>query len=181
MSPIDTLFQKVETATTQSLKKTLIMLCSVVFLLAFIGLYKIRYDQLLLVNSAKNAISDNNKINSLLGKKMILDQEKEALIKDYENLTEKNLMSIVEKAVQENKIELEGSFKESFKLVPIPFEEDFVEQQITIKTENLSLKNFINLIDSLRKESFVMFREIKIENKGKNPACQAILSMRKRK
>lgn len=181
MNPIDTIFEKIETATSGSLKKALIVLCSTVFFIAFIGLYKIRYDQYSLINTARSAISDNNKINALLSKKMILDQNKEALAKEYENLSEKNLVNIIEKVIQENKIELDTSYKESLKIVQIPFEEDFIEQRVTIKTENLSLKNFINLIDSLRKESFVMFREIKIENKGKAPVCQALLSMRKKK
>ncbi len=112
---------------------------------------------------------------------MSLDQEKEAWAKEYEGLSERNLVNIIEKVLQENKIELDQPYKDSLKTVQIPFEEDFIEQQITIRTENLNLKNFINLIDSLRKENFVMFREVKIENKGKTPVCQALVTMRKKK
>lgn len=181
MNPIDNLFEKIETATVESLKKVLIIICSIVFFLAFIGLYRVRYNQYSMIEAVKKAISNNTKINNLISKKMSLDQEKEAWAKEYEGLSERNLVNIIEKVLQENKIELDQPYKDSLKTVQIPFEEDFIEQQITIRTENLNLKNFINLIDSLRKENFVMFREVKIENKGKTPVCQALVTMRKKK
>lgn len=181
MGPIDKFFHTIETTTEGTLKKGLIIFCSLVFLAGFLGIYKNRYDQMALVDKARQAITSNNRINAMVNKKFHLDHEKEALIQSGIGQGKKDLLKIIEAAAQDLEIDLDQSYKKSFKTIPIPHEEDFSEQQVTIKTDKLSLKKIITLINSLRSEDSVMFRDVKIENKGKMPASQILLSMRKKK
>lgn len=181
MSPIERLFQRIEDTTESSLKKGLIMFCSLVFLLAFLGVYKTHYDQFALADKAKQTIVANNRINAMVNRKLHMDQEKEAIAESDGGQSGKDLVTTIDSAAQDLEIDLDAGYKKSLKTVSIPHEEDFVEQQVTIKTDKLSLKKIITLINSLRNENSVMFRDVKIENKGKLPACQIMLSMRKKK
>jgi hypothetical protein len=175
------MFEKLDALPEESLKKGLVLFCSALLLGAFLCVYKTRYDQLILVDQAKKAIANVNKINTLLVRKAQIDQEKDAVAKLAENQTNKDLLKLIESSAKDLEIDLDESYKTSFKIVPIPQEADFVEQQTTITTDKLNLKKIITLINSLRNESFVMFRELTIENKGKTPSCQFSLSMRQKK
>lgn len=173
-------FDRLEELPENTVKKAFILFCSGVFLTAFLYIYKARYEQTTLIDQAKTTIKNEVRINELLAKKIQIDLEKNTTNKLFEGY-QKDLLQIIEASAKEAEVDLGDSHKSSFKQIPIPQEADFVEQQATIFLDKVNLKKIITMINSLRNENFVMFRELKIENKGSSPSCQILLSMRQNK
>ena len=181
MNVITDIFNTLEELSAKTLRNTLLLVVSGIFLVAFLYLYKTKYSQKVLRDKYINMINDITKSQNLVAKKQLLDQEKAAALGNLDLQSNKDLLKIVAACASEAEVELDASYKNSFKTISIEHEPDFVEQQISVFSDKLSLKKIIMLINSLRNEKSVMFREFKIENNGKMPACNILLSMRQKK